>query len=60
MGHGHVPEACEGLPDPDRVFVGGGGLAALDLALARLVEDLARAAGRGLVVKDFFADPWDS
>jgi precorrin-6Y C5,15-methyltransferase (decarboxylating) len=34
--HGHVPEACEGLPDPDRVFVGGGGLAALDLALARL------------------------
>jgi precorrin-6Y C5,15-methyltransferase (decarboxylating) len=34
--HGHVPEACEGLPDPDRVFVGGGGLGALDLALGRL------------------------
>ena len=34
--HGHAPEACDGLPDPDRVFVGGGGLAALDLALARL------------------------
>ena len=34
--HGHVPEVCEGLPDPDRIFVGGGGLGALDLALARL------------------------
>ncbi len=34
--HGHVPEACEGLPDPDRVFVGGGGIGALDVALARL------------------------
>jgi precorrin-6Y C5,15-methyltransferase (decarboxylating) len=33
---GHAPEACEGLPDPDRVFVGGGGLDVLDSALARL------------------------
>ncbi|HEX4245865.1 MAG TPA: precorrin-6y C5,15-methyltransferase (decarboxylating) subunit CbiE, partial [Acidimicrobiales bacterium] len=56
--HGHVPEACEGLPDPDRVFVGGGGLAALDLALTRLrpgggivatfaaLDRAAEAAGR--------------
>ena len=46
--HGHVPEACEGLPDPDRVFVGGGGLAALDMALARLRP-------RGCIVATFAA-----
>jgi precorrin-6Y C5,15-methyltransferase (decarboxylating) len=46
--HGHVPEACEGLPDPDRVFVGGGGLAALDVALARLRP-------RGCIVATFAA-----
>jgi precorrin-6Y C5,15-methyltransferase (decarboxylating) len=34
--HGSAPGACEGLPDPDRVFVGGGGLDVLDAALARL------------------------
>jgi precorrin-6Y C5,15-methyltransferase (decarboxylating) len=34
--HGRAPEACHGLPDPDRVFVGGGGLDLLDAALARL------------------------
>ena len=34
--HAHAPEACVGLPDPDRVFVGGGGLDVLDTALARL------------------------
>jgi precorrin-6Y C5,15-methyltransferase (decarboxylating) len=34
--HGRAPEVCEGLPDPDRVFVGGGGLDVLDAALARL------------------------
>jgi precorrin-6Y C5,15-methyltransferase (decarboxylating) len=34
--HGRAPEACDGLPDPDRVFVGGGGLDVLDAALARL------------------------
>ena len=37
--HGRAPEACEGLPDPDRVFVGGGGLDVLDAALARLRVD---------------------
>jgi precorrin-6Y C5,15-methyltransferase (decarboxylating) len=34
--HARAPEACVGLPDPDRVFVGGGGLDILDAALARL------------------------
>jgi precorrin-6Y C5,15-methyltransferase (decarboxylating) len=33
---GEAPAALAGLPDPDRVFVGGGGLAVLDAALARL------------------------
>ncbi|MCA1656132.1 MAG: precorrin-6y C5,15-methyltransferase (decarboxylating) subunit CbiE [Actinobacteria bacterium] len=33
---GHAPEALDGLPDPDRSFVGGGGLAVLDAVLARL------------------------
>jgi precorrin-6Y C5,15-methyltransferase (decarboxylating) len=31
-----VPDALANLPDPDRVFVGGGGLDALDESLARL------------------------
>jgi precorrin-3B C17-methyltransferase/precorrin-6y C5,15-methyltransferase (decarboxylating) CbiE subunit/precorrin-6Y C5,15-methyltransferase (decarboxylating) CbiT subunit len=31
---GAAPEALAGLPRPDRVFVGGGGLAVLDAALA--------------------------
>jgi precorrin-6Y C5,15-methyltransferase (decarboxylating) len=34
--HGSAPECLEGLPDPDRVFVGGGGLSVLDAVLARL------------------------
>ena len=34
--HGEAPAAFAGLPDPDRVFVGGGGLDAIDAALARL------------------------
>jgi len=34
--HGEAPGALEPLPDPDRVFVGGGGIAVLDAALARL------------------------
>jgi precorrin-6B C5,15-methyltransferase / cobalt-precorrin-6B C5,C15-methyltransferase len=34
--HGEAPGALESLPDPDRVFVGGGGIAVLDAALARL------------------------
>jgi precorrin-6Y C5,15-methyltransferase (decarboxylating) len=33
---GDAPEAFVGLPDPDRVFVGGGGIAVLDGALERL------------------------
>ena len=33
---GGAPEALVGLPDPDRVFVGGGGLDVLDAAWARL------------------------
>ncbi len=31
-----APEALAGLPDPDRVFVGGGGVEVLDAALKRL------------------------
>jgi precorrin-6Y C5,15-methyltransferase (decarboxylating) len=34
--HGTAPSALEALPDPDRVFVGGGGTPVLDAALARL------------------------
>ncbi len=56
--HGHVPDACELLPDPDRAFVGTGGLVALDYVLERLrpggvvvtsqadLEGAAAAAGR--------------
>jgi precorrin-6B C5,15-methyltransferase / cobalt-precorrin-6B C5,C15-methyltransferase len=33
---GEAPAALEQLPDPDRVFVGGGGLDVLDACLARL------------------------
>jgi precorrin-6Y C5,15-methyltransferase (decarboxylating) len=33
---GDAPEALTSLPDPDRVFVGGGGLDVLDACLARL------------------------
>jgi precorrin-6B C5,15-methyltransferase / cobalt-precorrin-6B C5,C15-methyltransferase len=33
---GTAPDALAGLPDPDRVFVGGGGLDVLDAALPRL------------------------
>jgi precorrin-6B methylase 2 len=46
--HGEAPGAFEPLPDPDRVFVGGGGIAVLDAVLARL-----RPAGR--VVATFAA-----
>jgi precorrin-6Y C5,15-methyltransferase (decarboxylating) len=34
--HGRAPEALGSLPDPDRVFVGGGGIDVLDAALACL------------------------
>jgi precorrin-6Y C5,15-methyltransferase (decarboxylating) len=33
---GEAPAALDALPDPDRVFVGGGGIAVLDAAVARL------------------------
>jgi precorrin-6Y C5,15-methyltransferase (decarboxylating) len=33
---GEAPASLGPLPDPDRAFVGGGGLAALDATLARL------------------------
>ncbi|MFP5319999.1 MAG: precorrin-6y C5,15-methyltransferase (decarboxylating) subunit CbiE [Acidimicrobiia bacterium] len=33
---GEAPTALAGLPDPDRAFVGGGGIGVLDAALARL------------------------
>lgn len=33
---GEAPAALDGLPDPDRAFVGGGGLAVLDAVLDRL------------------------
>ncbi len=33
---GEAPAALDGLPDPDRAFVGGGGLDVLDATLARL------------------------
>ena len=34
--HGEAPEALEALPDPDRVFVGGGGPAVLHEVMKRL------------------------
>jgi precorrin-6Y C5,15-methyltransferase (decarboxylating) len=34
--HGSLPEVLDDLPAPDRVFLGGGGLEALDAALDRL------------------------
>lgn len=36
---GSAPEALAGLPDPDRVFVGGGGIEVLDAAMSRLRPD---------------------
>ena len=36
VAEGRAPAALEGLPDPDRVFVGGGGVGVLDAVLARL------------------------
>ncbi len=45
---GRVPDALAGLPDPDRAFVGGGGISALDAVIRRL-----RPGGR--VVASFAA-----
>ncbi len=41
---GTAPEAFVGLADPDRVFVGGGGIEVLDAALARLARGGVAAA----------------
>jgi precorrin-6Y C5,15-methyltransferase (decarboxylating) len=41
---GEAPPALAGLPDPDRAFVGGGGLAVLDAVMARLRPDGAVVA----------------
>lgn len=54
--HGDAPDVLAGLPDPDRVFVGGGGSQVLDGVLDRLRPDgvvvatyalLGRAAAAG-------------
>ena len=37
--HGAAPDALGALPDPDRVFVGGGGSTVLDAVLGRLRPD---------------------
>jgi len=37
--HGEAPGALDALPEPDRAFVGGGGIAVLDAVLARLRPD---------------------
>ncbi len=36
MIEGNAPPALAGLPDPDRAFVGGGGIDVLDAVLERL------------------------
>lgn len=36
---GEAPAALAGLPDPDRAFVGGGGIDVLDAVLARVAPD---------------------
>jgi len=47
--HGEAPCALDALPEPDRAFVGGGGIAVLDAVLARLRPD-------GRVVDGLVAD----
>ncbi len=54
---GAAPDALAGLPDPDRVFVGGGGLAVLDAALARLRPGGVVVANYALV--DRAAAAWE-
>lgn len=46
---GVAPDALATLPDPDRIFVGGGGIAVLDAALARLRPDGVVVANYALV-----------
>jgi len=47
--HGRAPDALDSLPDPDRVFVGGGGIDVLDASLARLREGGTVVANYALV-----------
>lgn len=47
--HGAAPDALADLPDPDRVFVGGGGLDVLDAALERLCPGGVLVASYALV-----------
>ncbi len=53
---GRAPAAFDGLPDPDRVFVGGGGLEVLDAVLAQLRPDGVVVATYALV--DRAAQAW--
>jgi precorrin-6Y C5,15-methyltransferase (decarboxylating) len=53
---GRAPAALADLPDPDRVFVGGGGLEVLDAALARLRPGGVVVATYALV--DRAAEAW--
>jgi precorrin-6Y C5,15-methyltransferase (decarboxylating) len=54
-----APEAYDGLPDPDAVFVGGGGLDALSGALARRPETVVAtyaAVDRATLARRLLAD----
>jgi precorrin-6Y C5,15-methyltransferase (decarboxylating) len=42
--NGEAPEALDGLPDPDRVFIGGGGVGIQEIL--RVVESRLRPGGR--------------
>ncbi|MEV5711534.1 precorrin-6y C5,15-methyltransferase (decarboxylating) subunit CbiE [Actinoallomurus sp. NPDC052274] len=56
---GAAPEAYDGLPDPDAVFVGGGGLDALGGALARRPETVVAtfaAVDRAAAARRLLAD----
>jgi len=58
---GTAPEALAGLPAPDRVFVGGGGLGVLEASVARLREGgravaTYAALGRALAAADLLGD----
>ena len=53
---GEAPAAFDGLPAPDRVFVGGGGIAVLDAALERLLPGGRAVATYALL--DRAAEAW--
>lgn len=59
LAEGAAPEAYADLPDPDAVFVGGGGLAALTGALARRPETVVAtyaAVDRAVAARRAIAD----